>query len=302
MNYYLAEKTLTLIDQALEADQGNKYRRFLEQVVPHIGDAYREDDMPFRAHLGASGLGKECPREIWYGFRWATVPKFEGRILRLFNRGHLEEARFIALLLMIGVQVYQQDENGKQFRITGAEGHLGGSGDGILVGLPDLPPGTPALGEFKTHNDKSFNSLVSKGVKESKHEHYVQMQLYMRKMGLAHAFYFATNKNDDALHAEIVPLDIETADMYLARGEKIVWLETPPKKISETSSWWQCKFCDHKPVCHLNADPHKNCRTCRYGKPSSAKVWKCTNFESDKHGDLTVQQQFEGCKKYTRGI
>ena len=36
---------------------------------------------------------------------YAIVVGNPGRILRLFNRGHLEEARFIALLLLIGVQV-----------------------------------------------------------------------------------------------------------------------------------------------------------------------------------------------------
>ena len=38
-------------------------------------------------------------------------------MLRLFNRGHIEEARFIAMLLTIGMPVYQQDAEGKQFRI-----------------------------------------------------------------------------------------------------------------------------------------------------------------------------------------
>ena len=44
-----------------------------------------------RAHLGASMIGRECNRALWYGFRWATVPNFPGRVLRLFKRGHDEE-------------------------------------------------------------------------------------------------------------------------------------------------------------------------------------------------------------------
>ena len=120
MSVMLAVKTLEAIDSALEKDQGGKYRQILGTVIPHMADAFRGADEGFRTHLGASLIGGECSRALWYGFRWATKPKFSGRILRLFNRGHLEEARFISLLLMIGCTVYQQDEKGNQFRISGA--------------------------------------------------------------------------------------------------------------------------------------------------------------------------------------
>ena len=250
-NIFLAHKTLAAIDAALEADQGAKYRTFLGKVIPHMDDAYRGEDEGFRSHMGGSLIGGECPRAIWYGWRWVTKSKFPGRILRLFNRGHLEEARFIALLLMIGVQVYQQDANGKQFRISHADGHFGGAGDGVGVGIPDLDPATAALLEFKTHGEKSFKELVAKGVRDAKFEHYVQMNVYMRKMGLAVALYGAVNKNTDALYFEIIPLDIAVADQFLERGCKLIALEEPPKRLSESPGFWKCRFCDHKPTCHM---------------------------------------------------
>ena len=45
-----------------------------------------------RAHLGASLLGHPCDRYLWLMFRWAVIEKFDGRILRLFQRGQREEA------------------------------------------------------------------------------------------------------------------------------------------------------------------------------------------------------------------
>ena len=45
----------------------------------------------FRPHLGFSVIGRECLRAVWYGWRWATNDKHEGRVLRLFRRGKLEE-------------------------------------------------------------------------------------------------------------------------------------------------------------------------------------------------------------------
>lgn len=300
MPIYLASKTVLAIEDAIKADQGAAFRGWLGRVIPHMDDAYRTDEFPFRTHLGASGVGDDCARKIWYGFRWATHQKHDGRLLRLFNRGHLEEARFIAMLLTIGAEVIQQDENGKQFKISDAGGHFGGSGDGIVVNIPDLEPGVPALCEFKTSADKPFIEVEKKGVKEAKFEHYVQMQTYMRKMGLAVALYMVVNKNNDKLYAELIPFDPEIADEYIARGVNLVWMETEPNRISESPGWYKCKWCDHRSVCHLKAAPAINCRTCHYSKPMEDGTWKCTNFESDLYGVLSKEQQLANCPKYRR--
>lgn len=290
----LATKTVAMIDDMIQKDQGSAYRGWLGQVIPHMGDAYRVGEENFRSHLGASLLGGECARSIWYGFRWTKKSNFPGRILRLFNRGHLEEARFIAMLLMIGCKIFQQDENGKQYRISWAEGHAGGSGDGIAIGIPDLPPDTPTLTEFKTHNDASFKELKTKGVREAKFEHYVQMNIYLRKMGLTSALYLAVNKNTDELYGEILHLDSYTADQFIERGEKIVWLEKAPDKINQSPAFFKCKFCDFHSVCHRGDTPSVNCRTCAYSKPSTEGRWVC-NLE-DAYIDKDVQ--LVGCPKY----
>lgn len=293
---YLAHKTIAAINEALQADQGARYRQALQQVLPHIGDAYRGSDSPFRSHMGASLIGGECDRAIWYGFRWASKPTFDGRILRLFNRGHLEEGRFIALLLAAGVTYYQQDSNGKQFRINDAGGHFGGSCDGVSVGIPDLPLDVAALTEFKTHNDKSFQKLKKEGVREAKFEHYVQMQIYMKKMGLTVAFYLAVNKNDDELYGEIVYLDTIIADRFLERGRNLVFASSAPKKLNESPGWFACKFCGHRNICHLKAEPEKNCRTCAFSIALDDGSWRCQKFGSG----LTEKQQLTGCKDWNK--
>jgi len=309
----VALKTLRKIDAMVQADQGSSFRGWLGKVIPHIGDAYREGEDGHRSHMGASQLGGECGRAIWYNFRWATKGNFEGRILRLFNRGHLEEARFIALLLMIGCEVYQQDADGKQYRISFADGHAGGSGDGVALHIPDLPEGTAALGEFKTHSEKSFIDLAGKlvdwrkylagkgeftgkGLRDAKFEHYVQMQLYMRKMGLAAGIYIAINKNTDDLYAEIVTLNAEIADQFVDRGELLVWLDEPPKKLNNSPGFFKCAWCDHKPVCHLRAAPDRNCRTCTFSEPVASAQWKCKNAVCE--GIIPKELQLTGCAHY----
>lgn len=290
----LATETLGKINQLLEKDQGARFREILGQVIPHIGDAFRSEEDTFRGHMGASLIGRDCGREIWYSWRWVTKSKFPGRILRLFNRGHLEEARFIALLLMAGVQVFQQDENGKQFRVSGVNGHFGGSGDGIGLNIPDLPPNQQAVLEFKTHNEKSFTELTKKGVKEAKFEHYVQMNIYMNKMGIPVALYGAVNKNNDELYFEIIELDRYLAEQFEARADTLVHHTNAPKRISSSPGFFKCRFCDHRPVCHLSAIPERNCRTCTFSRPGNDGGWQCVKFNCD----LSKELQLTGCVEY----
>lgn len=298
-----AELTLKAIDAAIKADQGGAFRQHLQRVLPHMADAYRgTEENSFRTHMGASLIGGECARAIWYGFHWTTKPEFDGRILRLFNRGHLEEARIIAALLTIGVQVFQQDEKGNQFRISDVGGHFGGAGDGVGIGIPDLPLNLACLLEFKTHNDASFKKLVKLGVRESKFVHYVQMQTYMRKMGLTVALYGAVNKNDDEYYMEIVTLDVAVADQFIDRGRQIILQKAPPDKISATPGWITCRWCDHRPVCHLQAVPERNCRTCIHSEACEDGNWYC-NIPSMPDGGgagvkLTKEQQFAACPEY----
>lgn len=294
MTVHLAVKTMAAINEALERDQGALYRKFLQKCLPQCADAYRTEQDSFRSHMGASGIGKECDRAIWYSFRWHTKSKFDGRMVRLFNRGHLEEGRIIALLMMIGIEVWQHDAQGNQFSISGSHGHFGGSGDGVSRGIPDLPPGTVAILEFKTHSEKSFAKLKKEGVYEAKLEHYIQMTMYMSKMSIPAALYVAVNKNTDELYMEIVTLNASTAQLFEERADKIIWMKTPPTRVNSSPGSFKCMYCDHKPVCHLGAQPEKNCRSCVHSYPAAEKQWGC----SLKNIGLTKEMQLAGCQDW----
>lgn len=273
-----AIKTIKLVEEAIEKDQGNKYRSYLQKILPYMEDAYRVNNSPFRSHLGASLIGRDCPRQLWYSFRWYKKPNLSGRLIRLFNRGHLEEARFIASLLSAGIKVYQQDNKGKQFRFIGENGHFAGSCDGIALGIPDIPENAPCLLEFKTHNAKSFQKLEKEGMRSAKLEHYVQMQIYMREFNLDYGLYAAVNKDNDEYYFEIVEKDKETADQYLNRANKIVWLKSPPKRISDSPGWFECRFCEYNKVCFLKEGHFECCRNCKYSQPSSDSNWQCLEY------------------------
>lgn len=298
----IATKTLAAIEAALTADQGAKFRGLLKDLMPLTSDAYDTKNEEFRNHLGASLIGRECDRELWYSFRWATSKQFDGRMLRLFNRGHLEEPRMIALLKLIGCEVWQYTAEGKQFRIVGHRGHFGGSLDAVVKGIPDLPD-EPCLAEFKTHNDKSFSKLVSDGVMSAKWEHFIQQQIYMGKNNLCWSLYMAANKNDDTLYAELIRFDPIIYAKYLDRSAKLIDATSIPNRINESPSWYKCKFCDHNQTCHdPKVLPARNCRTCLHSRVGDNGEWFCTEPTADAaFGDnvpLTPDDQRLGCDRY----
>jgi hypothetical protein len=311
----IAHKTLAAIKQAIESDQGAKFRTLLRELMPLAEDAYRADDLLFRSHLGASVIGDDCARKLWYGFHWTTPVAHSDRILRLFNRGHLEEPRFAAMLGAAGIKLYQYKEPGKQFQIALHGGHFGGSLDGVAEQIPDVDD--PALTEFKTHSKESFaklagrnwldhvrdpgsNAFTGDGVRLSKFQHYVQMQTYMLPYQLKHGLYLAVCKDDDSLYGEIIAADPAISGAFANRAREIIFAQEPPRRIKNDPSWWQCKFCDKAPVCYGKAEPARNCRTCNYskpatdGEPADQGVWRCIL----RNMNLDEQAQLAGCPQY----
>jgi hypothetical protein len=292
-----ATRTEEAINAAIDADGGNLFRELLKKHLPKIEDAYRKDETTdnFRSHLGASQIGKECERALFYSWRWSYARKFIPRMLRLFNRGHQEEARFLAMLEMIGVQFYQPEDGGQE-RISDHGGHFGSALDGVLWDIPDCR-GEWVLGEFKTHNTKSFCDLVVKGVQVSKPEHYAQMQACMARRGIHRCFYMAVNKNDDDIFCQLVDFDPASATHYLERARTIIEARTPPKRLSEDPSNFKCGICDAHQRCHFPqlGKLQINCRTCRFSVADiPSGTWGCEL----KNVVLDKADQMQGCGRH----
>lgn len=247
-----------------------------------------------RPHLGASLIGRPCDRDLWYTFRWATRPDFSGRMLRLFDRGSREEASFARLLRAAGVTVVTADpQTGKQIQYSVLGGHFAGSLDAMLQGLVEAPKKWH-VAEFKTHGAKSFAELTKKGVAESKPEHYAQMQCYMAWAQTDRAYYLAVCKDDDQLHGERVEADPAAYLKLLARAERIIFSDTPPPRISDDPTWYQCKFCAHGPSCHGDQLPEVSCRTCAHATPERNGGWSCAHWRAE----IPVDAQKAGCPEH----
>ena len=272
--------------------------RIKQDIEKACQDHFKDDP---RKHLGASIIGHSCAAYLWNTFRWLKQEQFEGRMLRLFNRGHLEEARFVKWLELIGFTVWETDPaTGKQFRIEGCDGHFGGSFDSALK-APDayeIEDFIYWLGEFKTHNDKSFNKLKDEGVRKSKPQHYKQMCSYGKLYNFKYGLYCAVNKNTDELYFEIIELDYSLADDLFRKADEIIYSKIQPRKISQTETYFECKYCHFSGICHRGEVPEKNCRSCSHGLPTENASWTCGLTNAILLDEAVAQ----GCDSYRRII
>ena len=243
-----------------------------------------------RSHLGASLLGKKCDRAIWLSFRWAVIEQFDGRVLRLFRRGHNEEDMILQDLKAIGIKISDSQAH------VNFGYHVQGSADAIIEsGVPEAPT-KRHVAEFKTHNRRSFDDLLKKGsVAEAKPEHYVQMQVYMLGLGIDRGLYVAVCKDDDRMYVERVRLDKAVGEAATERGRRLAMDDRLPPPISTDPSWFECKFCSAHTFCHkTKTSTEWNCRTCRFVVPGDDGDWFCEIYEDE----IPLDHQRKGCAKH----
>ena len=256
-------------------------KRILEEIDEYCVRTY---DGGHRSHLGASLIGRECKRYLWYVFRWCLHEKTTGRQQRLFNRGHREEARFIEWLEGIGFKVWFENrdegpnEKGEfpQYRISDVMGHFGGSLDGIAV-LPErYGIAEPVLLEFKTNGTGAgFNKLADDGMPIAKPEHFAQTSTYGKKYNFRYCVYLNINKNDDSLHIEVVKLNHNLGEQMIMKAEQIIMSQTAPARLSDNPTFHKCGYCHMKDICHKGAVPEVNCRSCAFARPVENAEWFC---------------------------
>jgi hypothetical protein len=276
---------------------------FIEQQTQTVNLIYdwhveQQKKQTPRGYLGGSVLGHECSRYLWYGFRGcfsrdvtmsekqAAAGDHPGRIYRLFATGHQQEERFIEELRAIGCEVVPFGADGKQIGISMLAGHLKGHLDAMVLGVPEAPKSWH-VGEFKTHNLKSFAKLKASGVKEARNEHWCQMQVYMGGTNTKRALYLAVCKDTDELYSERVTYDAKATQVLLDRGAEIIRASEPPPRIADRADDWRCRFCDAKTLCHNLSEevavplPGVTCRTCCHATPvtDGEGGWRCEKHD-----------------------
>lgn len=267
------------------------------QLVTRIYAAIeRRETKPevYLGRLGSSFIGEECIRKIWLDWRGFAREQFEGRMLRLFETGHQQEARIVEDLRNAGLDVWAVREDGSQYEFVDETGHFITKMDGVVKGVPESEKTAHAL-EVKTHNKNSFNAVAKKGAYEAKPLHYAQTQITMSVAGLTRTLYVSLCKDDEQFYIERIKEDKTEQAKLHKKIATMVQARMRPAGISDDGSSFGCKYCGMKSVCTKETPPLRHCRTCINAVPIEHGEWKCElhNLLLDKPSQLAACADYE---------
>jgi hypothetical protein len=246
----------------------------VEALIDEAMEFERDQQVP-RDYLGGSRLGEACDRKLAYEFHKAKVDpgrEFSGRTLRLFDRGHDNEARMAARLRAAGFNLITHKPDGGQIGWgvapdpeTGVR-RIGGHLDGVIIGFatpedwPDIATKQsawaaslpfPLLWENKCLNSKSTGDVVDKGLATSKPVYWSQIHTYMAQKGLSHTLFTIENADNGKIWADLIPFDPSVAREALERGFRVIKTTDPTQlpRIGKVQEDFRCKFCSFQARC-----------------------------------------------------
>jgi hypothetical protein len=167
-----------------------------------------------------------CERALQYEFVKAPVDpgrETDGRILRIFERGHVMEDCMVDWLRAAGFDLRTRRANGEQFGFSAVDGRLQGHIDGVIVGGPE-GFAYPALWESKCLGAKSWRELQKNRLAVAKPVYHAQVVLYQAYLQLHEhpAIFTALNADTMEIHTELVPFDAALAQRMSDRGLRVI--------------------------------------------------------------------------------
>ena len=207
-------------------------------MLKELIDKYYQDKMEDRdkKKFYISDAGK-CPRQIFFKFKKAPSEKMEPRILRIFDQGNYVHLRLMRDLFSLGVAV------ASEINIPPEE-DISGRADAI-VRVND---------ELYVVDFKSINSMILNRLKEPKKENLLQLQLYLHFFKIKKGILLYEGKDTSVIKEFLVEYDEDMAKGILSDFKRLkinVKKDLIPKRLSDYSSNWQCKYCQFKEICSM---------------------------------------------------
>lgn len=226
-----------------------------DRINAHIDAAFRRkrDAEPVRNYVGASAIGNDCLRAVQLQRLHIPPDKEpEGKMLRIWETGHVFEAAIAAWLKMAGFELDVVAKDGKQFTWRVLDDEAGGSVDGICRGGP-LPLEYPFLWECKALKASSWQETKKKGL-------YISKPYYAKQFAINQAYiklitpgiFTALNKDTSELYHELVyfdqPLAQQASDDMVQVVEATQNQVLLPRAFSSSDNY-KCRMCDFPNSC-----------------------------------------------------
>lgn len=212
----------------------NKLSKIIEKHQLQIKDDVRD-------YIGASSIGSDCLRQIWYAYKGFSGEKVPAKTRRTWAIGKRLEGLIIDWLKDAGVLVDSHQEKYHADGLPIFQGHF----DGIVVVGKEK-----CILEIKTAKDASFKLFVKNGLKIWNPQYYAQVQSYMGMSGIFNAYMLVLNKDNSEISDELVPFDADFYESLVTKARMISTSTIAPPRVHNSPIWYQCKMCRFNKVCH----------------------------------------------------
>ena len=207
-----------------------------------IEKAQSRDDKQTRDYIGASGIGAECLRQIWYEYKGTKAEAVPTKIRRTWAIGRHLEGLILDWLADAKIEIARTWIDIESEGMPFFRGHV----DSVW-----MKKGKPfAIIEIKTAKDASFNIFVKKGLRAWSPQYYAQIQSYMGMSGIHKAYILVLNKDNSEISDELVEFNEVFYKSLQRKASMIASAEVAPPKINNSPLYFKCKMCKFNKVCH----------------------------------------------------
>lgn len=200
------------------------------------------DDKRTRDYIGASGIGAECLRQIWYEYKGFEAEEVPTKTRRTWAIGRHLEGLILDWLTEAGIEIVRTWDDLVSEGMPFFKGHL----DSVWMKKGKAF----AIIEIKTAKDASFNIFVKKGLRTWNPQYYAQLQSYMGMSGIHTAYILVLNKDSSDISDELVTFDEVFYQGLRNKAKMISEANVAPPKINSSPLWYQCKMCKFNKICH----------------------------------------------------
>lgn len=205
-----------------------------------------EDDE--RNYIGASSIGSDCLRAIWYQFKGVKAQSVPAKFRRTWAIGKALEQVVHNWLCDVGIVVVRNWPELVHPTMPFFKGNVDGVWMKSRYKIHDQKP--KAIIEIKTAKDASFKIFVKKGVKAWNPQYYAQIQAYMGLSGIHSTYILVLNKDNSDISDELVLFDPEFYKKLEEKAAFVNGANVEPPRIHGSALWYQCKMCKFNKVCH----------------------------------------------------
>lgn len=213
-------------------------RNFITKKIDDYHDNLQ--DSP-RNYIGASIIGSECLRQIWYEFKSVKAEKVPAKTRKTWGIGKRLEGLVLGWIEDAGIDIYLLPATLFSSVVPVFCGHVDAIG---------RINNKKYILEIKTAKGASFNIFTNKGLKAWNHQYYAQIQSYMGMSGIYSAYILVLNKDNSALSDELIEFDPLFYSNLECKAQMIAHAVTAPPKINGSPLFYKCKMCKFNKVCH----------------------------------------------------